>query len=737
MKVLHDTRDDAFRKPYGALELGASVELSVDVAESPGAEVLLRTWIDGVGETLYAMEPESGNVRENDAVRYRATLCFDKPGIVWYQFVINDKQGFMWRYGAKSNRMGGIGRLVGWEPPSFKLSVYDPHEDAPTWHRPIDGFLHDPFARADVPELIATLLENYPLPTCLTAMPWDAPETVRTPEVNDMARALELAEGEGYAWFSIGVDVFGFWRKTESGAMTCALFNASPHDERVVFVPMVDEEVSELVVGNGVAVVDVAELDGKGFGELQSDLTAQRFARVHLGQFGSAVLHFHAHDRLAFPMVSGLGVLAHITSLPTDDGRPGTLGAPARAFIDWLADAGVRYWQVLPANPTDECGSPYAGISAFAGNAHLVEGDMENESNTAVASAPDEYRAFCDREADWLDPYACFMAIRLLHGKGKPWQEWPNEYRAYDPTMLKATGGLADAAEAIRRQQFAFDLQWKDVRSYANERGVMIIGDMPMYVSSDSADVWAHPELFQLESDGLPAVVAGCPPDAFAVDGQIWGNPVYDWVAVKANGYAWWLSRLQRAFELYDYVRLDHFIGFSRYFSIPVGEKALAGTYRRGPGYELFKAAYDKLGKLPVIAEDLGLLTPRVRALVADCGFPGMDIIQFADGGDPLSFYAPRPEKIVYTGTHDNQTLLGYVMSRYMGADESEAFEALIQAVVSCDAPVRILPLQDVLTLDDEARMNVPGVAEGNWVWQADIGDVMAASMRLSELAGE
>jgi len=272
------------------------------------------------------------------------------------------------------------------------------------------------------------------------------------------------------------------------------------------------------------------------------------------------------------------------------------------------------------------------------------------------------------------------------------------------------------------------------LRAYANEHGVKIIGDMPLYVSADSADAWAHPELFQLDADGLPTAVAGCPPDAFAEDGQIWGNPLYDWDAARASDYSWWLRRLERAFHLYDYVRLDHFIGFAHYFSIPIGEKAQEGTYRPGPGYELFRRAYEKLGPLPVVAEDLGFLTPAVRALVADCGFVGMDIVQFADGGDPLSGYLPRPKKIAYTGTHDNQTLVGYAQDRYADLDASETADKLLTEVVSCGAPVVVVPLQDVLGLDDEARMNVPGVAEGNWTWQARARDVERAADRMRGL---
>ena len=729
MRVYHNTREVAFRAPYGAVAAGEVVELAVDVADAPDAVVKLRTWVDGVGEALYEMEAD-GPVEGADAfTRYRIGYVPEAPGIVWYQFVITDGQGFVWRYGAQNNRRGGVGQLVGWEPPSFGLSVYGPVGEAPMWHGPIDGFLQDDAARADVPELVATLLESYPTPLCTTAMPWERPETALTPEITDMAQALSLAQEGKPAWFAVGGDVFGFWRAVESGAMTCALFNASPHDAHDVLVPTEGECASELVAGYAVPIVDASDVDVPA-----GTPATGRYARVFLWPFGSAILHFHANGRLAFPMGPGVGVLAHVTSLPSEEGF-GTLGAPARAFVDCLAKSGARYWQVLPVSPTDECGSPYAGISAFAGNTGLLEGDAAEAGEEAVAADPDGYRAFCEREADWLEPYACFMAIRHKVGGGKLWQKWPKRHRSFDSAAIAGDKKLAASAEAVRRRQFAFERQWKGLRAYANDRGIQIIGDMPIYVSADSADVWAHPELFQLGPGGEPESVAGCPPDAFAAEGQIWGNPVYDWDAMRADGFAWWLRRLQRAFDLYDYVRLDHFIGFSRYFSIPVGEKALAGSYSLGPGFGFFRLASEKLGPLPVIAEDLGLLTPRVRALVADCGFPGMDIVQFADGGDPLSRWEPRPEKIAYTGTHDNQTLLGYVRDRYPEEDEEQAFTELLGKVVSCKAPVRILPLQDLMGLDDEARMNVPGVAEGNWTWQADADGLAKALGRLRGFA--
>ena len=246
---------------------------------------------------------------------------------------------------------------------------------------------------------------------------------------------------------------------------------------------------------------------------------------------------------------------------------------------------------------------------------------------------------------------------------------------------------------------------------------------------------WANPEIFQLGEDGRPHVVAGCPPDAFAVEGQVWGNPVYDWDVLRKTGYDWWLRRLRRAFDLYDVVRLDHFIGFARYFSIPAGKKATEGSYRPGPGLGFFETAREAFGPLPIIAEDLGLITPGVRALIAACGFPGMDVVQFVDGGDPLAGYQPRPNKIAYTGTHDNQTLVGYAAARYPGPDAAEASAEIMRKALASNASICIVPLQDVLGLGDEARMNTPGTAEGNWRWQADAANLEGLAARLRQLS--
>ena len=781
----------------------------------------------------------------DERMRFQAVITPDTACIIWYYFIIADGAGNEKRYGAVEGRNGGTGQLVSWEPPSFRLTSCEVREPVmqqavqlaaqppsqplaqspsqptvqpvaqPSMQPPetgevspsfpdclfrnesvvqeldaamgrsfmgtIIGLLRNETTADELAETFETLREN-----C-------SEETFRHAAALFGARDLApLLTRETVSCFAADEDVLGFWCHS-GGALSsascgypdddvlCLLFNSSPSQAHEVRLPLVRDEVTDLASGYGFethVLAEGEELHAGAYSVLPSG-TCAAYVQVRVGALSPAILHFHNHQRLGKPMEPGIGVLAHVTSLPADG--PGTLGQPARAFIDWLADAGVRYWQVLPVNPTDEHGSPYAGISAFAGNTRLLQAgclpaagagaingstdiafatgtaDAPGAANAAPASdvpaanaadAPGaafaagtgalaqspEYRAFCEREQDWLEPYASFMAIRGKLGDGSVWQDWPEPYRRYDPAVIEGDEELCLLAEKWRQAQFAFDRHWKDMRAYANERSIQIIGDMPIYVSSDSADVWAHPEIFQLGPDGRPSVVAGCPPDAFAVDGQIWGNPVYDWAASEATGHAWWLRRLERAFDLYDLVRLDHFIGFARYYSIPVGCKATAGTYRPGPGAAFFRRAYERFGALSIIAEDLGLITPGVRALCATCGFPGMDIIQFADGGDPLSGYWPRPEKVVYTGTHDNQTIAGYAKARYPQMDADEVAATLTERVVTCAAPVRILPLQDVLGLDDQARMNVPGTSEGNWMWQADEEAVMQASARMQEL---
>jgi 4-alpha-glucanotransferase len=440
-------------------------------------------------------------------------------------------------------------------------------------------------------------------------------------------------------------------------------------------------------------------------------------------------------------MEPGVGVLAHITSLPdrTNPGEPGTMHS-ALSFIDWLHDAGVSYWQILPINPTDQWGSPYAGLSAFAGNTAL----MPSHNSEALRLFEKNVKSGCRfvrENAHWLEPYACFTAIKELLGDGSPWWEWPEKYRRFTPALPHARE-LATGVKRECERQFMFMQQWEALLEYAHERGVKIIGDMPMYVSADSSDVWANPEMFCLNEDGYPAQQAGTPPDSFAVDGQLWGNPTYDWARMRADGYDWWLRRLERSFELYDYVRLDHFLGFSSYYTVPEGKGAKDGSWNFAPGLELFQRAYEKFGPLPVVAEDLGTVTPAVRALVSATGFAGMDVVQFFDG-DVREGYTPAPGKLVYTSTHDTQTLLGWTRERFglRASDDDTLARATQQATeimescLAAPADVVMVPLQDVLLLGDTARMNVPGVAAGNWTWQADHEDVVASVDFLRELA--
>lgn len=458
---------------------------------------------------------------------------------------------------------------------------------------------------------------------------------------------------------------------------------------------------------------------------------------------------FHLGHGLAAPLEPGLGVLCHVTSLPgadaCDGGAPGaasaggTLGAPAQRFVDMLAEAGVRYWQVLPLNPTDEHGSPYAGLSAFAGNTRLLE------AFDPASVDEEEVRAFVAANRAWLLPYATFVAIKGVVGE-VPWQEWPERYRSWVPG-LERDEALAPGVRAECVCQYEFDRQWGEVRAYAHARGVRIIGDMPIYVSVDSADVWAHQGYFELDERGYVAQQGGVPPDQFAEAGQLWGNPTYRWDELAAHGYDWWLARLERMFAWYDHVRIDHFIGFSSYYAIPAGKDADEGAWMPGPGFKFFERAYERFGPLPLIAEDLGIVTSEVRQLLASTGFPGMDVVLFADG-DPRYDWAPKPGKVTVSGTHDTQTLVGWARERYCGDGEAASMSDvkcdetacqiahdLVDKMAASSAEVVILPLQDVLELDDAARMNVPGTTGGNWRWQAREADLAAAVIRLKALA--
>ena len=484
---------------------------------------------------------------------------------------------------------------------------------------------------------------------------------------------------------------------------------------------------------------------------------------------------------MKFPRASG--ILLHPTSLPGPYGIGG-MGEDAFRFVDFLSDVGLRLWQILPLGPTSYGDSPYQSPSTAAGNplwigfdlllrdGLLVQDDLAGfpafpadhvdfgpviQARAAVmakvaaafdARASDgmkkDFEAFCARNASWLDDYALFAALKDVHG-GSPWTTWeaPLVHRDANALAAAAEAG-ADRIRAVKLEQFLFERQWLELRDYAAKRGIRFIGDIPIFIAHDSVDVWAHPDLFFLKEDGQPSVVAGVPPDYFSATGQLWGNPLYRWDAHRNQGYEWWAARLRRTFELVDIVRIDHFRGFEAYWEVPGGEStAINGRWVKGPDAELFDVLKQKLGDLPIIAEDLGIITPEVDALREHCGFPGMRILQFAFGNDDRAAEF-RPESypqhcVAYTGTHDNDTTVGWFHSQagagstrsaeeieaehkvildYLHTDGSEINWDLIALGARSNADTFIFPMQDLLGLGSETRMNTPGRASGNWQWR-------------------
>ncbi len=559
-------------------------------------------------------------------------------------------------------------------------------------------------------------LEGYADPYNRGTFPWGAEDKdLETIYRNAIAlRRLDPVFTDGdFTPFACGEEVFGFIRESEESR--CAvLVNRSLSKSQTVTLPAMGKTATDLVGGRPVTIRE----DG--------------MAELDLWPMGSAVVFFRdGEPRLGAPMPRGSGVLCHITSLPNTKG-PGNIGEPAKRFVDFLAAAGQRYWQILPLNPTDEHGSPYAGASAFAANTALLpESEAELREMFSDFKGGADYVAFCEKNSSWLTPYALFTALRKKNGY-KAWPQWHEKDRACAPEAVTDKEVLKEAAFQTFCQ-YRFHVLWRELRAYAKEKGVAIIGDLPMYVSADSADVWAERELFTVDPDGHVSNCAGVPPDYFAKEGQLWGNPLYNWERMKADGYDWWMRRFARVFDLYDYVRLDHFRGFESYWSVPAGEKATEGKWITGPGTDLFRTAKERFGLLPVLAEDLGSMTPAVRGLVEQCGFPGTDVAQFFDG-DPLENYVPAQGKVAYTGTHDNRTLLGWCEERYPDLDPEETAEKMKENVMASQADVVILPLQDVLGLGDEARMNTPGTTGENWAWQAKDEDMEGAAEELLAL---
>jgi 4-alpha-glucanotransferase len=412
------------------------------------------------------------------------------------------------------------------------------------------------------------------------------------------------------------------------------------------------------------------------------------------------------------------GVLLHLSSLDAPLGRGG------RAFIDWLCAAGFSVWQVLPLGPTGTAGSPYWVRSDFAGNPAFI--DAAERPNTAG----DEYAAFLEGSRTWLEDYVCFEVLSALHA-GAPWWQWPLEFRDRDAAAL-ARLRAERAAEILRLklEQFAFAVQWQALRAYAHARSVRLFGDVPFYVAPDSAEVWTQRAQFQLHAQGLPRAVAGVPPDYFSELGQLWGNPLYDWSRMRQDGFEFWRARLRCQLERVDVLRIDHFRALAAHWAVPAGAPdARGGVWRRTPGRALLKALQQELSTLPFVAEDLGLITPDVEALRRRFHLPGMRVLQFAFDGDPTNPHLPhmhRHHSVVYTGTHDNDTTVGWFgsldsqtqrrVAAYLGSDSMP--QALIRAACASVAQLAVVPMQDLLGLGAQARFNTPGTVQGNWSWK-------------------
>ena len=466
------------------------------------------------------------------------------------------------------------------------------------------------------------------------------------------------------------------------------------------------------------------------------------------------------------------GVLMHISSLPGKYGI-GSFGQSAYDFVDFLVRTKQRYWQILPLGTTSYGDSPYQSFSAFAGNTYfidfdiLIEEGLLNEVDVKGADFGDDprkvdyakifdarrpimekavarflqaddlsdYESFVEQNAAWLEVFAEYMAIKE-HFDNLAWTEWPDEAirRREAASLASYREKLADKLTYHRVTQYLFFKQWLRLKAYANEHHIEIVGDMPIYVAADSADVWAQPHFFKTDAVGKPTCVAGCPPDEFSETGQLWGNPIYDWEAMDKDGYAWWIERLRESFKIYDIVRIDHFRGFESYWEVPAdSETSATGKWVKGPDYKLFAAVKEALGDLNIIAEDLGFMTDEVIELRERTGFPGMKILQFAFNPDDESIDSPHlapNNSVMYTGTHDNNTVLGWYkdeiddatrqyMAQYTNRKEYETVpHAMLRTIFASVSFMAIATMQDLLELDGAARMNYPSTIGGNWTWR-------------------
>lgn len=485
------------------------------------------------------------------------------------------------------------------------------------------------------------------------------------------------------------------------------------------------------------------------------------------------------------------GILLPVSSLPSAYGI-GSFSKQAYEFVDFLEKAGQKLWQILPLGPTGYGDSPYQSFSTFAGNPYYIDLDalvkegylgrwdcsrydfgsdkqyvdyekmyqsrfviLRKAYEKSKIGKNQEFQDFVQKNSEWLDDYALYMAVKDGFN-GAVWSEWQEDIKLRKPeAMEEYRQKYAADIEFYQFQQFMFDKQWKKLKQYANAKGIEIVGDIPIYVAFDSADTWANPELFQLDENCVPLGVAGCPPDAFCATGQLWGNPLYRWDYHKETGYAWWMKRIAKCLEWYDVIRIDHFRGFEAYYAIPYGEPtAQFGQWEKGPGMELFRTIQEKLGHIQVIAEDLGFLTESVIQMVEETGYPGMKVLQFAFDAKGESEYLPHHYTrncVVYTGTHDNDTIKGWHDSmspedkkfahKYLNlTNDKNAEWTFIRAALSSVADTAIIPIQDYLLLSSAARMNTPSTLGDNWKWRLKKGqcsDKLAKKIReMTELYG-
>ena len=466
------------------------------------------------------------------------------------------------------------------------------------------------------------------------------------------------------------------------------------------------------------------------------------------------------------------GILMPIFSLPSDYGI-GSFGKEASEFVDFLHKAGQSYWQILPMSPTNYGDSPYQSFSSFAGNPYFIDIetliekglltkreadsfdfgnnpqkiDYEKLYNNRLPllkiafsrfKADENYELFKKENSYWLYDYALFMALKKANSD-KDFYEWDKALCLYERSAIDAKASeYKKELEFYCFLQYEFMLEWLSLKEYANKKGIKIIGDIPIYVALDSAEVWSRPELFLLDKNKKPTAVAGCPPDAFSDDGQLWGNPLYNWAYMQKDGFVWWKQRISHALKLYDFIRIDHFRGFESFYAIPYGQKtAKGGKWIKGPDYKLFKALTEEFGKdLPIIAEDLGYITPAVDKLLKRTGFKGMSVLQFAFDSDGENRYLPHnhiKNSVVYTGTHDNSTVMGWAESvdsdtlavarKYLSASDSESFNwTMMRTALMSVADTAILMMPDLIGLDDTARINEPSTIGGNWTWRIEKG---------------